>query len=282
MEQGPTTRQRRLAAELRRLREAAGLTIDQAASALGWPHSKLSKIETARQIPKIPDVEAILEAYGGTNEAIKLALLKLAREVRQRGWWAPYGDVLAGSYAELEFAADRIRMWQPQLIPGLLQTEDYARTIIAGGIPDQPAEVDRRLQVRMTRRVMLSKQNPPQLEFILAEEVLRRPIGGREVMREQLGALLVASSRPNVRIRVVPIAVGHYPSIGTGPLVLFEFDEGTVMNLDVAYQETMSGGMYIEDIAQVRACSVLYGRIADVALSEAESAALIRTTMKEI
>jgi len=281
-EQGPTTRQRRLAAELRKLREAAGLTLERAAAALGWPQSKLSKIETTRQIPRVADVEAILATYGGTDQAVKLALAQLAREVRQRGWWAAYGDILAGSYAELEYAADRIRLWHVQGVPGLLQTEDYARTLIRKHFPhESAAEIDRRVQVRVTRRAMLARETPPQIDVLLAEEVLRRPVGGRAVMRGQLAALLHAGQRPHISIRVLPIEIGDYPAMGAGDVVLFEFADGS-LDLDVAYLETMAGGMYVEDIAQVRACSVMYNRIAECALSEGDSAALIRSIYDEM
>jgi len=282
-EQGPTTRQRRLAAELQRLREAAGLTQARAASLLGWDRSKIIRIESAKRIPSINDVQAILTTYGGTDEALKLALLKLTEEVRQRGWWAPYGAILDGSFAELEYAADRIRLWHTQVVPGLLQTEDYARTLIRGYWPDASAdEIDRRVQVRITRRAMLARERPPRIDALLAEEVLRRPVGGAAVMRGQLAALLHAGQQPHISIRVLPIAVGDYPAMGAGDIVLFEFSEDSPMDLDVAYLETMAGDMYVEDISQVRACSVMYDRIAECALSEDDSAALIRAAMKEL
>jgi hypothetical protein len=271
-EQGPTTRQRRLAAELRKLREAADLTPDQAAGALGWSRPKLVKIELAKVLPKIGEVEQILSTYGGTDEAVKLALMQLARDSRQRGWWAAYGDVLAGSYAELEDAASRIRSWQVQLVPGLLQTQAYARDVIAKAVPDDPAEVERRVQARMHRQTLLTRQSAPQLDVLLAEEVLHRP-GPGDLMREQTQALLSASQRPNLTMRVVPTSAGLFPGVGQGPLVIFEFP-GPV-DLSVAYLETMAGGMYVEDVSQVRRCNVAYEDIAAVALSEQESAALI-------
>lgn len=278
--QGPTARQRKLASELRRLREAAGLNPEQAAGLLGWSRPKLVKIETASQLPSVSDVERILDAYGPA-EPLRLALLKLARDVRQRGWWTSFSDVLAGSYAELEYAASRIRTWQPQLVPGLLQTEDYARTLIRGHFPDLPTEeIDRRVQARMTRRTMLARENPPRLECVLTEEVLRRPVGGRDVMRAQLRTLLAAVERPNISLRVVPIERGHYPSIGTGGLVLFEFD--SLVDLSVAYMETVAGGRYEENITEVRACTVMFERVADAALDEKDSAGLVRTIAKEM
>jgi transcriptional regulator with XRE-family HTH domain len=276
---GPTARQRRLAAELRGLRENAGLTPEEAAGALGWSRPKLVKIETARRIPSVGDVGHILDAYGGTDQAIRLALMKLAGDVRQRGWWAAYGDVLAGSYAELEDAADTIRSWQVQLVPGLLQTVDYARELIHGGLPDDPTEADRRIQARITRRALLARQNPPRLEIVLAEEVLRRPIGGWGVMRGQLMALQDAAKLPNVSLRVVPISSGRHPMIGQGSMVIFEFP--SPVDLSVAYLETVAGGVYVEDVAQVKRCSVKFDRISGAALTEDDSADLIAAIIEE-
>ncbi|MER6891990.1 helix-turn-helix domain-containing protein [Streptomyces halstedii] len=277
-EHGPTTRHRRLAAELRRLREEAGLTPEVAAAALGWSRTKLVRIEIGRTMPSVADVSHILETYGGVSQAIKLALVQLARDIRQRGWWTSYGDVLAGGFVELEDAANHIRSWQVQLVPGLLQTERYARTVIGAEATDE-AQIDRRLQARMTRRTLLARRNAPQLDVVLAEEVLRRPIGSRAIMADQLDALLAAAERPNVSIRVVPISIGHHPAIGQGSLVLFAF--ASPMDLDVAYVETFSGGVYVEDVPQVARCSVTFDRIADVALSMEESAAHIAAIAKE-
>lgn len=271
-DQGPTARQRRLSAELRRLREAAGLTPEQAAGAIGWSRPKLVKIELAKSIATTSDVERILSTYGGTEEAVKLALMQLARDSRRRGWWAAYGDVLAGSYAELEDAASRIRTWQVQLIPGLLQTQAYARAIITGGGVTDPAEVDRRVEARLHRQTLLIRPGAPELDILFAEEVLHRPEPG-PLMREQMEALLSVAERPNVTLRVVPTSAGLFPGVGQGSLVTFEFP-GPV-DLSVAYLETMAGGMYLEDVAQVRRCNVAFEGIAAVALSEQESAEMI-------
>lgn len=276
----PTTRQRRLAAELRRLRESAGHTQAQAAKLLGWKdRTKLVRLESAKQVPEVDEVELILEHYGPTDEAIRLALLQLARDVHRRGWWVAYGDVLPGSYVELEDAASRIRIWQVQLVPGLLQTPAYARELVAAEIAD-PGEVDRRVQARMTRRTLLDRTDAPDLDVVLAEEVLRRPVGGRPVMRQQLAALLREAERPNVSVRVVPLERGIYPAIGLGPMVLFQF--AGPLDLDVAYLETIGVGMYLESIAQVRASTVAFDRIADAALPVDESAALIADALEEM
>ncbi len=276
-EYGPTARHRRLAAELRRLRERAGLTPETAAGALGWSRTKLVRIETAVNLPRVVDVERILDAYGG-NDAVNAALMKLARDIRQRGWWASYDDVFSGSFAQLEDAAASIDSWQTEVIPGLLQTEDYARAVLESG-NDDLAEVDRRLQVRMTRRVVLSRSNAPQFNAVIAEEVLRRPVGGPTVMRRQLQALLADAERPNVSIRVVPASLGNRPALGDGAIVIFAF--AAPVELDVAYVETMGGGLYIEDIAQVQRCKVTFDRIRGAALPEDESATLIARIGKE-
>ncbi|HEY9368825.1 helix-turn-helix transcriptional regulator [Streptomyces sp.] len=271
-EQGPTTRQRRLSAELRRLREEAGLTPEQAAGAIGWSRPKLVKIELATSPATVGDVERILSTYGGTDEAVKLALMQLARDVRKRGWWAAYGDVLAGSYAELEDAASHIRIWQVQLIPGLLQTQAYARAIITSGGVTDPEEVARRVEVRLHRQALLVRPDAPRLDIVLAEEVLHRPEPGA-MMAEQMHALLAVAERPNVTLRVVPRSAGLFPGVGQGSLITFEFP-GPV-DLSVAYLETMAGGMYLEDVAQVRRCNVSFDGIAAAALSERASADLI-------
>lgn len=251
---------------------------ETAAGILGWSRTKLVRIETAKNLPTVADVAHILETYGG-SAAVRAALLQLARDIRTRGWWTSYDDVLAGSYAELEDAADRIRSWQTEAPPGLLQTEDFARTLMQGEYPDDSAEVDRRLQARMTRRARLARADAPQLDVIIAEESLRRPVGGPKVMIGQLSALLEAAERPSVMIRVVPTRIGYRPGLGGGSLVLFEFD--APLELDTAYLETLGGGMYIEDMSQVRMCTVMLGRIADVALSSQESAALIAAVREE-
>ncbi|MER6817361.1 helix-turn-helix transcriptional regulator [Spirillospora sp. NPDC000708] len=278
-EHGPTARHRRLAAELRRLREQAELTPETAAGILGWSRTKLVRIETAKNLPTVPDVAHILETYGG-SAAVRAALLQLARDIRTRGWWTSYHDVLAGSYAELEDAADRIRSWQTEVVPGLLQTPEYARVLIEGEFPRDPAEVDRRLQARMTRRARLARTDAPTFEVLLAEEVLRRPVGGREVMIGQLAALLEAGRRAGTTVRVVPMAIDYRPALGLGSIVLFQFT--APLELDTAYVDTIAGGMYIEDIAQVARCSVTLDRISDAALPLKESVDLIAAIREEI
>jgi transcriptional regulator with XRE-family HTH domain len=276
IEYGPTARHRRLAAELRRRRESAGLTPEVAAGAVSWSRPKLVRIETASRMPSVADVERLLDVYG-CDSAVRAALIQLARDIRTRGWWASYDDVIGGSYAELEDAAHRIRSWQPEAVPGLLQTDEYARAVFAVAHED-PGEVDRRVQARATRRARLTRSDAPELDVVVAEEVLRRPVGGPAVMAQQLRSLVEAGSQPNVDIRVVPVAADR-PALGQGSVVVFEFD--AAVELDVAYIETIAGGMYVEDMAQVERCTVTFDRIAGAALSVDSSAALIDSIGKE-
>jgi transcriptional regulator with XRE-family HTH domain len=274
----PTVRHRRLAAELRRIRESARLTPERAAAALGWSRPKLVKFETARTAPSPGDVGAMLELYGAP-ETYKIALIQLARDVRKRGWWNAYDDVLPPSYAELEDDAVEIRTWQVQTMPGLLQTDDYALALIRISNPDDSEDCHlRTLQARMARRTVLTRQSAPTLRAILDESALRRPIGGPEVMRRQLIALLEAAERPQVHLQVAPTANGDFPGV-EGSFVLLSF--GGPIVLDVAYLKSVAGDIFVEDVEQVRRCTTKFDRISEAALPEAESAELIESILKE-
>ncbi|ROO90769.1 hypothetical protein EDD29_8508 [Actinocorallia herbida] len=229
-------------------------------------------------MPSVADVTQILGVYGGTDQATRLAFIDLTRQIRERGWWVPYGEVFPGSYAELEDAANRILTLQKEIVPGLLQTADYARELIARHIGDA-READLRLQARMTRQAILLRDKPPALRVVLAEEVLRRPIGGDAAMRRQLEKLLVEGERPNIEIRVIPTAAADYPTFGEGSMVIFEFD--SPIDLDTVYVEYVPGGHYIEEIEQVRRCTVAYSGAAAAALSPEESADLISAIAKK-
>jgi transcriptional regulator with XRE-family HTH domain len=274
----PTVRHRRLAAELRRLRESAELSPERAAAALGWSRPKLVKFETARTAPSPGDVAAMLELYGA-SEAYKIALIQLSRDVRKRGWWTAYDDVLPPSYAELEDDAAEIRSWQVQEIPGLLQTDEYALAVIRLNDPDDGEESHlRRLQARMARRTVLTRQCAPNLHAVIDEAALRRPIGGPEAMRRQLTALIETAGRPYVHLQIAPSAKGDFPGL-EGSFVVLSF--GGPIDLDVAYIKGVAGGIYIEDVEQVRRCRAKFDRISAAALGEAESIAMIESIIKE-
>jgi transcriptional regulator with XRE-family HTH domain len=274
----PTVRHRRLAAELRRLRKRAELRPEQAAAALGWSRPKLVKFETARNAPTAADVAAMLELYGAP-EAYRTALVQLSRDVRKRGWWTAYDDVLPSSYAELEDDATEIRSWQVQEIPALLQTDEYALAVIRLINPEEgEASHLRRLQARLARRAVLTRRSAPTLRAVLDESALRRPIGGPDAMRRQLIALLDSMERPHVHIQVAPTAGGDFPGID-GSFVVLSF--GGPIALDVAYLKGVAGHIYVEDIEQVRRCGRKFDRISEAALPETESASLIESLTKD-
>lgn len=277
-ELSPTIRHRRLAAELRRLRTEAGISPEDAAAALGISRPQLVKIETARVKPSPPIVERILALYG-RGEDHTLAVMQLVRNIHKSSWWQAYGAFLSGSFAELEEDADEMGIWNTELVPGLLQTRGYARALITAGDLLGEKEIDDRVKARIQRQAVLTGQNPPILKVVLDEAVLRRPIGGREVMREQLEALLEAGQQDNISIRVLPAAVGPHPGIGEGSFTIFKFP--LPMDRDVVFLESAAGPIYVEDLERVRRSTVTHTGISEKALSEEDSAALIGATAKE-
>ncbi|MFC5749518.1 helix-turn-helix domain-containing protein [Actinomadura rugatobispora] len=277
-EQSPTVRHRRLARQLREARKRSGMSMEAAAAALGWSRPKLVRFETAKTRPTAADVAAMLDLYGG-GEAIKLALVQLAKDIRKRGWWSAFNDVLAGSFAELEDDAVRIRTWQVQFVPGLLQISDYALALIRVSSPEETEEIHlRRLQARMARRTILERQEGASLAVVLDEAVLRRPVGGAEVMARQLDALVNEAKKTNVSLSVLPAASGEHAGMD-GPFVILSF-EGQ-LDPEVVYLEGMGGEIYVEDVGQVNRCNVRFDRLSDQALSEEDSARLIVDIAKE-
>jgi transcriptional regulator with XRE-family HTH domain len=273
----PTVRQRRLGRDLRQLREDRGLSSDSVAAQMGWSASKVTRIETAFSKVAPADVSNLLDLYGVSSET-RAALIHLAHEAQQRGWWTEYGDVFTDSYIASEDEAEEIRVFEAQLIPGLLQTEDYARAVIEAGRPDDPADIDRRVRARMARKVLLTRPNAPRLTTIIAEPALRWPIGGPAVMRAQLRALLEAAERPNVEIRALPMSAGAHAGLD-GPCVILSFGEDDFP--DVAYTVGMTGENYVESADQVQRVTMAWNRIAGKALSAEETVALIATLAKE-
>jgi transcriptional regulator with XRE-family HTH domain len=241
----PTVRRRRLALELRRLREAAGMTIEHVAKSLECSDSKISRIETARVRATPRDVRDLLALYGvtGTRQA---GLIQLAREARQTGWWhQAYGDLPVRALVGLEDAAASISYYVQQLVPGLLQTEDYARAVLRAIRLDLgPAEVERRVGLRMARQSLLTRDEPPELWAVIDEAVLRRVVGGQEVMRQQLKRLAEAAARPNVTLQVLPFTAGEHAGMD-GPFTILGFPDPA--DPDVVYLEHTTSDLYLED-----------------------------------
>lgn len=268
----PSARSRRLAAELMRLREAAGLTREDVADRLGWSTSKLWRVETARTRAHHGDAADLLDIYGVTGER-RDALTKLAREARRRGWWHSYADVLAGgfeTYVDLEAEASSIRTYEAQLVPGLLQTPEYAHAVLtAAWVRIEPEEIDRRLAFRMRRQELArTRDKPLALWAVVDEAVLRRAVGGREVMHAQLLHLAEAARQTNVTLQVLPFSVGaHIAMLGT--FVLLSFPEPS--DPDVVYLETDTSSLYLEEPADIGRYSEVFDHLRATALAPRES-----------
>jgi hypothetical protein len=280
----PTMRRRRLARELARLREDRGMTIRQAAAALEWDPSKLSRVEGLQRGIIVRDVRRLLDLYGVADEGQREALFELARQAKQRGWWQAYADVMPGEYATLigmEAEAAEIRTWQPDLVHGLLQTGDYARAVIRAGRPgDTAAEVDRRVEIRMTRQQILDRPDPPRIRVVLNEGAVRRVVGGREVMRAQLRHLAAARDRSNVMVQVLPFTAGEHPAMASGPFDLLEF--GQAADRGAVTLETMTGSLSLESDADLRQYADAFGFLQAAALGPRETRDMLMTLADQL
>jgi transcriptional regulator with XRE-family HTH domain len=276
MPAGPTVRRRRLGTELRRLREAHALKLEEAAERLGLAPSTLSRIETGKAPTRSAYLTTMLEMYGVTDPGQRQVLADMAREGHRKGWWAAYEDVLPtgfGIYVGLEAEAAALRAYEDQVVHGLLQTEDYARLVMqAVRLRLAPGEIERLVELRRQRQMVLTGPHPLELWLILNEAVIRRPVGGPEVMRGQLERLLEASSWPNVTLQVLPLSCGAHPALG-GPFCILQFPERG--DPDVVYTEGVAGHAYLEKEADVRACAEAFDLLRAAALSPGETAAAI-------
>ncbi len=221
----------------------------------------------------------MLDLYG-VDSGTRAALIDLAKNAWRRGWWTDYSDLFKGTYLALEDDAARIDEWSPQVVPGLLQTDEYAREIIAAGRPGDGAGIQRRVQARMARKPLLSRKDPPApvLTAVIDEAALRRPIGGRDVMRGQLHALLDAARRPNVDVRVLPLEVGTHAGLD-GPFILLGFPEDIAP--DVAYVGTRLGDGYAESADVVRRIKVDFDHLKSAALPPEGSMEMIAAIAEE-
>jgi len=276
--QNPTIRRRRLGLELRRLRETAGLTIDQVAARLECSSSKVSRIENGHTGATPHDVRSMLTAYGAGREALE-ELVQIAREARQKAWWHPYGAVLSGAYVGLEAAASTVRAYEASSVPGLLQTEDYARAQLRAGINgDDADQVEQRVRVRMGRRSLLDSEDPFEFWVVIDEGVLSRPTGGDDVMRRQLRHLIDEGMRPNVKIQVLPFEVGEHAGLD-GTFAILDFDGSPDPN--VVFAENATGGLFLEKAEELAKYARIFQKICSAALPEDESAVLIARLEKE-
>jgi transcriptional regulator with XRE-family HTH domain len=250
----PTVRRVVLGRRLQTLREQAGMSYEQAAMALDVTHATIRRMEKAEVGLKILYVEKLLRTYGVADQEEIDQFLALARAANQPGWWHRYRDVLPdwfSAYVSLEGAASLIRAYEPHYVPGLLQTEDYARAVLRAGLPHAAGEdIDRLVAVRMERQSLLTRPDPPLLWVVLDETVLRRPVGPTRVVHEQLTRLMEAVALPNVTLQIMPFGAGPHPAM-YGPFYIFRFEGSELPN--IVYSESLTGAVYLDERDDVSA-----------------------------
>ncbi|MFD8379319.1 helix-turn-helix domain-containing protein [Streptomyces sp. NPDC059679] len=279
----PTVGQVVLGKRLRELRERAGLKREQAAKVLHVAPATIRRMETAEVALKIPYVRMLLDAYGVTGGEAE-AFVTLTEDANRPGWWQRFHDILPDWFSvhvSLEGAAAVIRAYEPHFVPGLLQTEDYARAIMRTGAVGQvdPEESERHVALRMERQTLLTREDAPHLWVVLDETVLRRPVGTPEVMRGQIDRLLTATERPNVTLQIAEFSSGHHP--GTyGPFVLFRF---AVPELpDMVYVEYLTGAVYLDERVEVASHLEVLDRMAAQAATARRTKEILRDFRKEL
>jgi transcriptional regulator with XRE-family HTH domain len=286
----PTVKRRRVAATLRLLRERANLTVTEAARQVDHDQSWLSRIESLESNIHPNDCRALLAVYGVTGEAAE-AVVDVARLARQRGWWhKPYSTAMPDWFSRfvgLESDASAIRAFHPQTVPGLLQSEDYARaTIMAAATPVQPKETERQVALRMDRQALLTSDDPPQFRAVLDEGALRRTIGGRRVMREQIERLLQETEQPHIEIQVLPFDAGAHAGLNGG-FVILDFAPPPApypgqADDRIVYVDTWQGSLYYEQPAEVASYTAVFEQIRAEALSAERSRDLLRQIGKDL
>jgi transcriptional regulator with XRE-family HTH domain len=285
---GSTVPRRQLGRYLRDLRNSQRLTVRTAAQKLEWSEAKIWRIETGQTSLRSLDVEAMCRIYGATPELTE-ALMGLAKETKARGWWHAYGDVIPEGfdvYIGLEEAASSFSWYESELIPGLLQTESYAHTLIKAdnpGVDDE--EIDRRVGLRMARQALLTRVTAsPQLQVVLNEAAIRRPVGGTEVMAEQLARLAEASNLPNVSLRIMPFSVGLHHGIMSGPFVILRFPlngDRKETEPPTVYVDGFTGALYLDKASEIERYAQAFTDIWGAALDEVPSRDLIQQAMRE-
>jgi transcriptional regulator with XRE-family HTH domain len=278
IDEGPTLRRRRLGAELKRCREAAGLTQENVSRHFEWHAAKVTRIETARVAVTPRDVKDLLSLYGVGDEEYREAMVELARLSRERSWWTDYRDIMRpGNFVGLEAGAVAMRCFEPVLVPGLLQTEAYMRALIrTGRSTDSPADVDRRVSLRLTRQGRLTGSRALELLAIFDESVVRRAIGGDDVMNQQLRHLIDMAQLPNVTLQILPFTSGEHQFLG-GSAALLEFREST--HLDVVYLEGLAGDFYEEQPSEVARYQEEFERLSAIALDHRMTIKMIESLL---
>jgi transcriptional regulator with XRE-family HTH domain len=272
-ERGPTVLRIALGSRLRQLREGCGISREAAGDAIRGSHAKISRLELGRTGFKERDLRDLLSLYGVVDPAERETYLELARRANDPGWWQHYSDLLPAwfeTYIGLEQAATTIRTYEAQFVPGLLQTADYARAVIQLGNTD---ETERRVAIRMRRQQILYRAAAPTLWAVIDEAALHRPVGGVEVLLEQIEHLVGMADRPSIRIQVLPYSAGGHSAAG-GPFSILRFPEPELA--DIVYTEQLTSSLYFDKQRDVELYMSVMNRISVEALSPVESIGFLR------
>ncbi len=280
----PTVRLRKLGTELHRLRESAGMTLQEASELLERSVASISNIENGQVRIPVRDLRVILDAYGVTEERKREGLLALARDGNKKGWWQSYSDVLSDVYADLislEAEVASVRTFEMGLVPGLLQTEDYTRAVFqANRLTAGSQDIERLVGVRMARqRVLTREESPLRLWAVVGEAALRQRLGGPKVLRAQLHRLVEVAELDNVTVQVLPFTAEVHPSV-EGAFTILTFPEPT--DLDVVHLESLTSSLYVEHEADVGRYSLAFEHLQAAALDTVDSRRLIRDMANEL
>jgi transcriptional regulator with XRE-family HTH domain len=282
----PTVRRRRLAAELRRLRASTDQTAEDVGKVLGWSKAKISRYELAQGGLKPVDVARLLEFYG-VQGSHREQLLALAEEATHKGWWEAYSDVLTEGHLEyigLEAEATSILEWQINVVPGVLQAEQYAREVLSGyqeAATISPRAIERRVETRLIRQQLLTRDEPLEYVALLDESVLHRQRGDQSVMHAQLQRLADVSALPNVTIRVMPLKRNHGLAVDSFSIFQFGSAHETILH-DVVGLEPLSDQFYVEGDTDTHQFRLAFNHLAQECLSASESRDLILTTSRQV
>jgi hypothetical protein len=278
---GPTVLRMLLGIQLRRLREASNITPEAAGYEIRASRSKISRVEHGRVGFKERDVADLLTLYGVTDEQERRRMLALARQANNQGWWAKYDDIMPDwfeSYVGLEQATSLIRTYELQFVPGLFQTGDYARAVTVLGHRSAPAnEIERRVNLRLQRQQLLTLEDSPRIWAVIDESALRRPVGGRDVMRAQLRHLMQVADLPRVTLQVMPFSQGGHPAAG-GSFTILRFAEPDLP--DIVYIEQLTGALYLDRRDEADNYMEVMNRLSAEAETPADSTALLADLIK--
>jgi transcriptional regulator with XRE-family HTH domain len=272
-----------LGIQLRRLREAKGLTPEQAGYEIRASRSKISRVEHGRVGFKERDVADLLSLYGVGDDQERQRMLALARQANNQGWWAKYDDIMPDwfeSYVGLEQATSLIRTYELQFVPGLFQTDGYARAVtMLGHRSASASEIERRVSLRMQRQELLTTDDSPRIWAVIDESALRRPVGGRDVMRAQLRHLVAVTEYPRVTLQVMPFSRGGHPAAG-GSFTILRFAEPDLP--DIVYIEQLTSALYLDRRDEVDNYMEVMNRLSAEAETPADSAALVQKIIRSL